>query len=147
MGMFSKNDSAGIEQQIHQAENKAISSIIDSSMKIKGEISFKGKARVDGQIDGNIDGEHLVLSEAGIINGDVIASSFICQGKIEGNIKAELVTAKKTCTIMGKLESGSLTVEPGATITGEIKTAAAGGTKSAKTPPASKPVSTAASKK
>ncbi len=142
MGMFSKNDSAGIEQQIHQAENKAISSIIDSSMKIKGEISFKGKARVDGQIDGNINGEHLVLSEAGTINGDVITSSFICQGRIEGNIKAELVTAKKTCTITGKLESGSLTVEPGATITGEIKTAT-----TTKAPAATKPASAAAAKK
>ena len=57
-------------------------------MKIKGEISFKGKARIDGQIDGNIDGEHLVLSESGVITGDINASSFICQGKVEGNIKA-----------------------------------------------------------
>jgi len=120
MGMFSKNDA--IEQQMQQAESKAISSIIDTTMKIKGEISFKGKARIDGQIDGNIDGEHLVLSDSGVITGDVTASSFICQGKIEGNIKAELVTAKKTCTINGKLEAGSLTVEPGAVITGEIKT-------------------------
>ncbi len=142
MGMFGKSDSIGIEQQIHKAENEAISSIIDSSMKIKGEISFKGKARVDGQIDGNINGEHLVLSEAGIINGDVTASSFICQGKIEGNIKADLVTAKKSCTITGKLESGSLTVEPGATLTGEIKTATA--TKMVSTP---KPKPAAAPKK
>jgi len=120
MGMFNKSDE--IEQQIQQAESKAISSIIDTTMHIKGEISFKGKARIDGKVDGNIDGEHLVLSESGIVTGDITVSSFICQGKIDGDIKADLVTAKKTCTIHGKLEAGSLTVEPGASITGEIMT-------------------------
>lgn len=120
MGMFGKDDT--IDQQISHAESQAISSIIDKTMKIKGEISFKGKARIDGQIEGNINGEHLVLSKSGVITGDVTVSSFICQGKIEGGVKAELVTAKKSCTINGKLESGSLTVEPGATITGEIRT-------------------------
>jgi len=122
MGMFNKHEDNAIEQRIQKVESKAISSIIDTTMKINGEISFKGKARIDGNIDGNIDGEHLILSETGVVNGDITASSFICQGKVEGNIRSELVTAKKTCTINGKLESGSLTVEPGATITGEIKT-------------------------
>ncbi len=120
MGMFNKSDA--IEQQIQQVESQAISSIIDTTMQIKGEISFKGKAKIDGQIDGNIDGEHLVLSESGVVAGDITVSSFICEGKIDGDIKADLVTAKKTCTIHGKLEAGSLTGEPGASITGEIKT-------------------------
>lgn len=138
MGMFKKNDGDVIEQQIQQAESKAISSIIDNSMKIKGEISFKGKARIDGHVEGNIGGEHLVLSESGVINGDVTTASFICQGKVMGNIKSELVTAKRTCSIDGRLESGSLTVEPGATIVGEIKTASS----SRPTPPSISPDAT-----
>jgi len=133
MGMFSKNGGA-IEQKIQMADSKAISSIIDTSMKINGEVTFKGKARIDGQVDGNITGEHLILSGTGVVNGDVTVASFICQGKVEGNIKAELITAKKTCSINGKLESGSLTVEPGATITGEMKTLS-----SARTAPSPKP--------
>ncbi len=36
-------------------------------MTIKGEISLKGKRRIDGTINGNIDGEHLILSETGKI--------------------------------------------------------------------------------
>ncbi len=136
MGMFNKTDDApdAIEQEIQKVESKAISSIIDSTMRVNGEISFKGKARIDGKIDGNIDGEHLVLSESGVINGDINATSFICQGKVEGNIKADMVTAKKTCSIHGKLESGSLTVEPGASISGEIKTTSG----SRNTPPSPK---------
>lgn len=121
MGMFGKT--VNVEQEMKKVESEAISSIIDKSMTIKGEISFKGKARIDGTINGNIEGEHLILSESGKINGDITVISFNCYGALEGNIKASMLTARKSCSINGKLEAGSLTVEPGAAIKGEIQVA------------------------
>jgi len=120
MGMFAKS---GIDQEMKKVESEVISSIIDKSMTITGGITFKGKARIDGIINGNIEGEHLVLSETGQINGDIIVSSFNCYGTIKGNIKTSILTARKNCSINGKLEAGSLTVESGAAIQGEIKVA------------------------
>lgn len=122
MGMFAK--SGNIDQEMKKVESEAISSIIDKSMIITGSITFKGKARIDGVVNGNIEGEHLVLSETGRINGDIVVSSFNCYGTIEGNIKTAMLTARKNCSINGKLEAGSLTVESGAAIQGEIKVAA-----------------------
>jgi len=119
--MFGKT--MNVEQEMKKVESEAISSIIDKSMTIKGEISFKGKARIDGTVNGNIDGEHLILSESGRINGDINVASFNCYGMIEGNIKANMLTARKSCSINGKLEAGSLTVEPGAALKGEIQVA------------------------
>ncbi len=121
MGMFGKT--VNMEQEMKKVEGEAISSIIDKNMTIKGEISFKGKARIDGTINGNIEGEHLILSESGRINGDIVVSSFNCYGHIEGNIQANMITARKSCSITGKLEAGSLTVEPGAAMKGEIQVA------------------------
>ena len=121
MGMFGKT--VNVEQEMKKVESEAISSIIDKSMTIKGEIVFKGKARIDGTINGNIEGEHLILSESGRINGDITVVSFNCYGHIEGNIKANMLTARKSCSITGKLEAGSLTVEPGAAMKGEIQVA------------------------
>ena len=122
MGMFGKP--VNVEQEMKKVESEAISSIIDKSMTITGEISFKGKARIDGTINGNIEGEHLILSETGKVNGDITVSSFNCYGALEGNVKASMLTARKNCSIHGKLEASSLTVEPGASIQGEIKAAA-----------------------
>lgn len=122
MGMFGKPEN--VEQEMKKVESEAISSIIDKSMTITGEISFKGKARIDGTINGNIDGEHLILSETGKVNGDITVSSFNCYGALEGNVKAGMLTARKNCSIHGKLEASSLTVEPGASIQGEIRAAA-----------------------
>ena len=121
MAIFGKKDD--LEQEIQRAESEAISSIIDKSMKITGELSFSGKTRIDGTIIGNLSGEHLILSESGKITGDIAASSFNCFGTLEGNVKAGIVTARKDCSIRGRLEAGSLTVEPGAVIDGEIKAA------------------------
>ncbi len=120
--MFGK--SMNVEQEMKKVDSEAISSIIDKSMTITGEMFFKGKARIDGTINGNIDGEHLILSETGEVVGDITVASFNCYGSLEGNVKATMLTARKNCSIHGKLEAGNLTVEPGASIEGEIKAAA-----------------------
>lgn len=122
MGMFAKE--VNPEQKMKKVENEAISSIIDNSMTITGEIKFKGKARIDGTVNGNIEGEHLILSESGKVTGDIKVDSLNCYGNLEGNVHAEMLTARKNCSIVGKIEAGSLTVEPGAALQGEIKASA-----------------------
>ncbi len=119
--MFGKKED--IEKEIEKVEGEAISSIIDGSMTITGEISFKGKTRIDGVINGNVKGEHLILSKDGKLNGDIVVSSFICQGAFTGNVETKILTAKRGCSINGKIVAGSLTVEPGASLDGEIKAA------------------------
>lgn len=121
MSVFGKKDS--FEQDLQKAESEAISSIVDSSVVITGEITFKGKTRIDGQVIGNIKGEHLILSKTGKIEGDIDVASFICHGKMTGNAKANIITLRKECSILGKIEAHSLTVEPGAIVDGEIKAA------------------------
>jgi cytoskeletal protein CcmA (bactofilin family) len=120
MGMFKKNT---LQEEIQKADGEAISSIIDKTMIITGEISFQGKTKIEGAVTGNITGEHLVLSATGKVTGDITVSSFNCFGSLKGNVKANIITARKDCSIRGKLEAGSLTVEPGAVMDGEIKAA------------------------
>ena len=99
---------------------EVISSILAKDMRVNGELHFKGKARLDGIVEGNIRGEHLVLSESGKIYGDIELISLICHGTVEGNIKAQQVTIHETAAIHGNLAATSLTVEPGARLHGEI---------------------------
>ncbi|WP_456387315.1 bactofilin family protein [Desulfolithobacter sp.] len=119
MVLFSKKND--LEKEEVRASKEAISSIIAKEMQITGEIRFKGKARIDGTVDGNISGEYLVLSETGRVNGDIVVDALVCHGTIEGNIQAKLVTAHTTAIIRGRLESANLTVESGASLEGEIK--------------------------
>ncbi len=121
MAIFSKKNS--FEQESKKADKEAISSIIDARMIMKGELLFEGKTRIDGTVEGNIKGEHLILSEVGKVHGNIHVSTFVCHGTVEGNITASLVTACKSCRINGIIESNNLSVEPGAALSGEMKIA------------------------
>jgi cytoskeletal protein CcmA (bactofilin family) len=123
MALFSSSKDDDYQQEAVKAAKEAISSILAKDMRIEGEISFKGKARIDGNVQGNINGENLVLSESGSIKGDLKLVSFVCHGKVEGNIDAKLVTVHSTAAVQGRLTAGNLTVEPGARLSGEISTA------------------------
>ena len=142
--MFGK--AVNVEQDMKKIESEVISSIIDKSMTINGELLFKGKARIDGTINGNIDGEHLILSETGKVVGDITVSSLNCYGSLDGNVKATMLTARKNCSFHGKIEADNLTVEPGASIEGEIKAAAKDPIPEGKKAPVTITVGTSASK-
>lgn len=103
-----------------KSSGDVISSIISNDMKITGEMTFKGKARVDGVIEGNVNGDHLVLSESGKVIGDLNLTTLICHGSVEGNVKAQQVTAHSSSSMRGNLVASSLTVESGAQLNGEV---------------------------
>lgn len=103
-----------------KSSSDVISSVISTDMKITGEINFKGKARIDGFVEGNINGDNLILSESGKIKGDIQLTTLVCHGAIEGNVKAQQVTAHSSGSIKGNLIATSLTVESGATLQGEV---------------------------
>ena len=102
-------------------DKEAINSILDEGMSIAGDISFKGKARVDGRIEGNVSGDYLILSESGIIIGDLEAEIVVCQGRVDGNIKAEKLHAQHAAKISGSLDVIDLTVDSGASLSGDVK--------------------------
>lgn len=118
MGFFTKKNSLPGQSAINS--NEAISSIMSKDMRLTGELTFKGKARIDGTVEGNVQGEHLVLSETGKVYGDLELVSLICHGSVEGNIKAQQVTILSSAFLKGNLAAASLTVEPGARLNGEI---------------------------
>ena len=122
MGIFGKKNGS-LNKEMQMAESEAISSIIDKNMSITGDISFQGKAMIDGSVNGNITGDHLILSKAGKITGDIHVTSFTGHGELIGNIQATIVTAKTGSSIRGRIEAGNLIVEPGALLDGEIKAA------------------------
>jgi len=122
MAFFSKNVSPPANKT--NGPHGAISSVICQDMHIGGEISFSGKARIDGAIEGDVKGEHLIVSESGRIKGDLDLASLICHGSIEGNVRAQDVIIHSSAILHGNLTAGNLSVEPGAKLSGEISAAA-----------------------
>lgn len=114
MGFFNK-------QGIGETKSEMITSVIGADMQMAGDISFKGKLRLDGKAEGNIRGEYLILGETGTISGDVAVSTFVCSGRVEGTVNVKKLYVVKTGFIEGKVETTDLAVESGAVLNGEIK--------------------------
>jgi len=112
--------SAPQEKRAVKNEKDPIASVLAKEMVITGEISFKGKARFDGTVQGDITGEYLILSDTAQVMGNITVTTLVCHGKVEGNVMAEVVTAHATSEIHGILKSQNLTVESGASLEGEI---------------------------
>ena len=94
--------------------------IINSKTKIKGDISSEGDLRIDGIIEVTlvIIGK-LVLSPTGKIIGNITCNNGDISGRIEGNINTkELLTLKANANILGDIQIGQLSIEPGAVFTG-----------------------------
>jgi cytoskeletal protein CcmA (bactofilin family) len=115
--VFFKNKGSAGDGQVPDA----ITSIIGKNMQLVGDISFKGRLRLDGMAEGNIKGEYLILGEEGMVTGDVACDVFVCSGKVEGNVNVKKLHVIKGGVISGKVETLDLTVESGAFLNGEVK--------------------------
>ncbi len=111
----------GIFRKKNKLSQSAISSIISEGMRIDGEVSFKGKCRLDGLVDGDVKGEYLIVSESGKICGDVELEVLVCHGTIQGNVKVEDITVHPSSSIHGSLAVKNLVVETGAVIEGDVR--------------------------
>jgi cytoskeletal protein CcmA (bactofilin family) len=84
---------------------------------IHGDIISPADFRLDGELIGNFTSNgKLVIGPAGSVKGDIICNTADIQGKFEGKIKIEdTLNVKESASIVGEVEIGKLSVEPGAT--------------------------------
>ena len=107
--MFSKN-------------SEKLESLIGTRTDFQGEFTVKGILRVDGRIDGRVNADCVVLSETGVIKGEIIAPKIIVGGKIEGNLRAqEIVEIKATGKVLGDIFTNKLSVTEGGEFNGKIE--------------------------
>ncbi len=117
---FKKNENAVLDD----LSKDVVGSIIGKEMQMVGDICFKGKLRLDGNAEGNIQGDYLILGDSGIIIGDIVVNTFVCAGRVQGNVNVKTLQVIKSGTISGKVETTDLAVESGAALNGEIKSRA-----------------------
>ncbi|TBV80680.1 MAG: polymer-forming cytoskeletal protein [Desulfobulbaceae bacterium] len=114
MGFWKKKDGA-------DGDSAVITSIFDQEMTLWGNVSFKGKLRLDGRVQGNIRGDYLIVGEKGVVIGDILVNTLLCSGRVKGNVSAKKFQIFTGGVISGKVEATDLVVESGASLSGEIE--------------------------
>ncbi len=101
---------------------KDAETIIGASIKVKGNFNGQGDIVIEGMLEGSLKTEaNVFIGEKAKVNANIEASEAMISGEISGNIKIKKYLAiGKTAKIGGDVQCGEISIERGASITGQI---------------------------
>lgn len=115
--MNRSKDSAAVE---------TIDTLIGTGSILQGDLEFTGGLRVDGHIKGHVSAQDtnkgtLVLSESGIIEGDINVPHVIVNGRVKGNIVSSgHVELQTKANVNGDIHYAAVEMELGAVLNGSL---------------------------
>jgi len=107
--VFGRNDS----------KNDSIETFLGPGSSFRGDLSVKGRLRVDGTVEGNIDADWLVIGPQAVVRGDVRGREVNVAGTLEGNVEgSELVEIRPKGVLHGDIVCPKLSIHEGGTFSG-----------------------------
>jgi cytoskeletal protein CcmA (bactofilin family) len=104
-----------------------IRAFLGEGTQFKGVLSFAGAVRIDGQLEGEIVGEDvLIVGEPAQVKADIEVGTLVVSGQVHGNItgkrRVELLGSSR---VTGTIRTPCLVVTEGATFNGNCEMASA----------------------
>ena len=102
--------------------NGTFESCIGKGTKISGKLNFREPARIEGEAEGEITGDEIVIASGAVVTARIAALRLTIAGQVSGEIIARervelLPTARLRCTI----NTPSLVLNEGAQFDGDCK--------------------------
>jgi len=101
--------------------SKMVPSIIGEDLTITGNVTSKGEIQVDGEIQGDIHCNSLLLGDKSQVRGEVVAEEIVVRGRLVGSIKGLRITLQAPSHVEGDIYHQSLAIEPGAYFEGKSR--------------------------
>jgi cytoskeletal protein CcmA (bactofilin family) len=104
-----------------------IKSLIAQGTVVAGDVSFRDGLRIDGEVRGNVmavegQGSILVVSETGVVTGDIRSDLIVINGVVHGPVcAADLLELQPKARVEGDVSYKALEMHQGATITGKLQ--------------------------
>jgi cytoskeletal protein CcmA (bactofilin family) len=93
---------------------------LDKGSKVSGKLSFEGPARIDGQVDGEVNAkDSITIGESAVLTAQIKASSVVVAGKVSGDIVAsQRIEIRPAAKVLGNLTAPVLVIHEGALFEG-----------------------------
>ena len=92
---------------------------LDRGSRVSGKLHFEGTARIDGDLDGEIDGKDITIGESAVATAQIRADSIVVSGKVKGDITAtQRIELRATARVIGNVAAPKLIVHEGAVFEG-----------------------------
>jgi len=88
-------------------------SIVAPDLVVTGDLKAEGVLRVEGQVSGNVEaGGQILLSEGGVIEGDLKTREAVIAGEVRGSI---------TASVQGDILTPRLLIQEGGRVNGAVR--------------------------
>ncbi len=103
-------------------ESSKVESFIGEKSDFQGEFVVKGTMVIAGHVDGRVKADCVIVSQSGIIKGEVTAPKIVVGGRLEGNLRGEeIVEIERTGRVSGEIVANRFSVMEGGEINGKIE--------------------------
>jgi len=101
-----------------------IAGLIDQGTELKGDLTFKGSFRIEGNFKGTINSDSiLIVGERGRVEADIKVGQIVINGEVRGNIQAsQRVEVHGKGRVYGTIQTPKLVVEEGAYLEANCQT-------------------------
>ncbi len=98
-------------------------SIVAKDLTIAGDLQASGVVRIEGRVVGNVHGgDQVLISEGGIVEGDVVTREAVIGGRVHGCINGEeRVEVQATAVVHGDITTKRLLIQEGGRVNGSVK--------------------------
>lgn len=100
---------------------RAAASVIGPDLIITGNLVSKGEVQIDGTVEGDIHGSHVVIGERANISGGIMSEEVVIRGHVMGSIRSKKVMLQATSKVDGDIFHQSLSIEQGAMFEGKSR--------------------------
>lgn len=106
--------------RVNPSGNADARAYLDRGSKLSGKVSFEGPARIDGEVDGEINAKDaLTIGETAVVTAQIRAASVTVAGKVSGDIVAtQRIEIRPSAKVNGNLTAPVLVVQEGALFEG-----------------------------
>lgn len=104
-------------------DTTSINTVIGEHTRILGNLEGKGNLRIDGEVEGNLKVESLVvIGPKGRVRGEIQANQISISGCVEGNcIARDRIELQSSAVISGNLTSMRIEMKDGAKLQGKVE--------------------------
>ena len=98
-------------------------SMIGPDVTIFGNIVSSGEVQIDGEVEGDLHGTHIVVGEKARINGGIAAEEVVIRGHVNGSIRGRKVMLQSSSHVEGDVHHQQFAIEQGAVFEGKSRRA------------------------
>lgn len=95
-------------------------SLIAADVRIVGNVTAEGEIQIDGQLEGDLRCDRLLVGESGRVTGEITSETIRIHGEVIGRITASAVVVARAGRVTGDIVHDSLEIEAGATLEGRM---------------------------